>query len=302
MPQTDVPGEKTVADAALPDQAAGLLAHLRRRERPHRLHAGAARAGAREPEAVPLGAVAVRAAAVGPNDPRLGSINIGNTAGGVNWPGSGFDPETGIFYTQASNSERATPSASTIEERVRRGSQPRGTSAADRRACRGAEARAELRCGGAGHGAAAAARRAGRAARPRRGAVRRPRAAARGGSGRAACRPLARAVRGGAGAKGLDGLPIVKPPYGVIAAIDLNNGDAEVAGAARRHAGQRPRTRSLQRHEHPKTGQSGSVGVLVTKTLRGRRRLRRSPTPPGAPAARCSAPTTRRPARRSARC
>ena len=36
---------------------------------------------------------------------KLGSINIGNTAGGVNWPGSAFDPETGWFYTQASNSQ-----------------------------------------------------------------------------------------------------------------------------------------------------------------------------------------------------
>ena len=34
----------------------------------------------------------------------LGSINIGNTGGGVNWPGSGFDPETATIYTQAANS------------------------------------------------------------------------------------------------------------------------------------------------------------------------------------------------------
>src|SRR6187549_3522609 len=40
---------------------------------------------------------------VGPNSQMLGSINIGNTGGGVNWPGSGFDPETATFYTQASN-------------------------------------------------------------------------------------------------------------------------------------------------------------------------------------------------------
>ena len=31
VPQSDVPGEKTVADAAVPDQAADLLAQLRRR-------------------------------------------------------------------------------------------------------------------------------------------------------------------------------------------------------------------------------------------------------------------------------
>ncbi len=40
----------------------------------------------------------------GPESPLLGSINIANTTGNVNWPGSGFDPETGIFYTHAHNS------------------------------------------------------------------------------------------------------------------------------------------------------------------------------------------------------
>jgi quinoprotein glucose dehydrogenase len=39
---------------------------------------------------------------------KQGSVNIGNTGGGVNWPGSAFDPETGIFYTQAANSGVST--------------------------------------------------------------------------------------------------------------------------------------------------------------------------------------------------
>ena len=34
-----------------------------------------------------------------------------NTSGGVNWPGSSFDPETGIFYTQAGNSGVSRPAA-----------------------------------------------------------------------------------------------------------------------------------------------------------------------------------------------
>ena len=41
---------------------------------------------------------------VGPNSKLLGAINIANTSGGTNWPGAGFDPETGIFYSQAGNS------------------------------------------------------------------------------------------------------------------------------------------------------------------------------------------------------
>ena len=39
-----------------------------------------------------------------PSEQRLGTILVGNTMGGVNWPGSSFNPETGIFYTQANNS------------------------------------------------------------------------------------------------------------------------------------------------------------------------------------------------------
>ena len=37
----------------------------------------------------------------GPESKLLGAINIGNTTGGTNWPGAGFDVETGIFYSQA---------------------------------------------------------------------------------------------------------------------------------------------------------------------------------------------------------
>jgi quinoprotein glucose dehydrogenase len=68
-------------------------------------------------------------------------------------------------------------------------------------------------------------------------------------------------------AQGLDGLPIVKPPYGVMAAIDLNNGTlkfqvphGETPDNVRNHA-------ALKGLNIPKTGQGGSVGVMVTKTL-----------------------------------
>src|SRR6187397_389147 len=48
----------------------------------------------------------------GPGGKWVGSINMGTTVGGVNWPGSGFDPETAIFYTQANNASMTTPSIS----------------------------------------------------------------------------------------------------------------------------------------------------------------------------------------------
>ena len=74
-------------------------------------------------------------------------------------------------------------------------------------------------------------------------------------------------------AEGLDGLPIVKPPYGVMAAIDLKN---RTSCCSRCRTATRPTrsatTRCCKGMNIPKTGQSGSVGVLITKTLRGRRR------------------------------
>src|SRR5207244_7893944 len=72
--------------------------------------------------------------------------------------------------------------------------------------------------------------------------------------------------RGGLTA-GLDGLPIVKPPYGVISAIDLNTGTlkfqvphGDTPDAIRNNP-------ALRGMNIPKTGQGGSVGILVTKTL-----------------------------------
>ena len=59
-------------------------------------------------------------------------------------------------------------------------------------------------------------------------------------------------------------LPINKPPYGTLTAIDLNTGDAEVAGAARRHAGD-PQQSAIQRIlKLPPLGVAGSPGPIVT--------------------------------------
>jgi len=67
---------------------------------------------------------------------------------------------------------------------------------------------------------------------------------------------------------GLEGLPIVKPPYGVLTAIDLNTGETKFKVPH----GDTPDTvrAALQRlgiNYPEKTGQAGSVGLLVTKTL-----------------------------------
>src|SRR5882724_1181542 len=72
---------------------------------------------------------------------------------------------------------------------------------------------------------------------------------------------------GGGPALTVQGLPLVKPPYGRITAIDLNKGDiawqiahGETPDNVRNH----PALRGLN---IPRTGRIGRIGTLVTKTL-----------------------------------
>jgi quinoprotein glucose dehydrogenase len=65
----------------------------------------------------------------------------------------------------------------------------------------------------------------------------------------------------------VDGLPIMKPPYGVLAAINLDRGDlvwqvphGETPDPVRNHP-------ALKGMNIPTTGQNISVGLVVTKSL-----------------------------------
>jgi len=185
-----------------------------------------------------------------------GAINVGNASGGTNWPGAGADPETHVVYAEASMAavggltlRKPPPGFSDInyvsgtegtEFRVAEG--PGFGSAAD----------APQRGGAAGRGAPPAGGRGARGAAPEGGA---PGGAAAAGGG-----------RGGGGLQ-VEGLPIVKPPYGVLSAIDLDKGElkwqvphGDTPDNVRNHP-------MLQGMNIPKTGQNGSVGLLVTKTL-----------------------------------
>jgi quinoprotein glucose dehydrogenase len=62
-------------------------------------------------------------------------------------------------------------------------------------------------------------------------------------------------------------LPLVKPPYGVLSAVNLDKGElmwqvphGDTPDAVRNNP-------ALKGINIPKTGQAGSVGLLVTKTL-----------------------------------
>jgi quinoprotein glucose dehydrogenase len=76
-----------------------------------------------------------------------------------------------------------------------------------------------------------------------------------------------RFIQGQARARGPQGLPLIKPPYGRITAIDLGVGEiawmqanGDTPDSLRDHP-------ALQGVELPRTGSSSRSGILVTKTL-----------------------------------
>ncbi len=174
----------------------------------------------------------------GPESKLLGGINIANTSGGTNWPGAGFDVETGIFYSQAGNSAVSVGHYSE-EEFAKVTPENKGNRTPRWEAEPNYGLRVERPAPAPGAPPAAPA-----------GGLNFP-----GAQGRRAL------------VEGLEGLPIVKPPYGVLSAIDLKDGTlkfqvphGDTPDAVRNHP-------LLKGMNIPKTGQGGSVGVLITKTI-----------------------------------
>jgi quinoprotein glucose dehydrogenase len=72
---------------------------------------------------------------------------------------------------------------------------------------------------------------------------------------------------GGGGGLNVRGLPLIKPPYGTISAIDMNKGDLlwKIAhGDTPDNVRNNPALKGLT---IPRTGRPGRIGVLTTKTL-----------------------------------
>jgi quinoprotein glucose dehydrogenase len=173
-------------------------------------------------------------------DGPLAAITSPGSLGGSNWPGGSYDPETHTVYV-FSQSATATlglvkPDPSKSDMNYVQGiARPGG--------------RSEVSAGG-GVGAPAAGGRGAAAGRGGRGG--------RGG-----------AEGGGEGGFGLNvhGLPLLKPPYGRISAINLDKGDIvwQVAhGETPDNIRNNPALKGLN---IPRTGRPGIIGVLTTKTL-----------------------------------
>jgi quinoprotein glucose dehydrogenase len=171
----------------------------------------------------------------------LGAINIGNASGGTNWPGGGYDPETHIVYAQANTSAFSPESVAPP---------PDGFSDIAYQA--GVVGQPFRLREAAGTGTYADAQQPREAARPAAPAP-------AGGAPSAAAGFLA--------TRTVEGLSVLKPPYGVLAAIHLDRGDllwqvphGDTPDNVRNH----PKLKGL---DIPKTGQGGSVGLAITKTL-----------------------------------
>ncbi len=165
----------------------------------------------------------------------LATLTLGTASGGTNWPGGSYDPETHTAYLYACNACLTPIGLVRPPKEMSDMDFVAGTA--------GQEVR--MRTGpGENAGADSAAARS---AAP----------AGRGGGG-----------GGGYGGLSVHGLPLIKPPYATISAINLDRGEivwqiahGETPDAIRNNP-------ALKGLTIPRTGQSGyNIGTLVTKSL-----------------------------------
>lgn len=166
-------------------------------------------------------------------DGPLGILMSPATGGGTNWPGGSFDPETGFVYVSSNSSlgELAVV--------------PPYPGQSDMAYIQGNAATGPRTTGGAGSSAGGGRSEFSTAQRQRPQSSR-------------GTPPIGLRV---------DGLPLQKPPYGIISAIDLTQGELVWQiphGQTPDRIANHP---ALEGLDIPRTGQSASVGTLVTKSL-----------------------------------
>ena len=164
----------------------------------------------------------------------IATLTLGTASGGTNWPGASYDPETHIVYAYACNA-CLTPIG--LVKAPKEFSDVEYVAGADGQEVRNRQGPGE----GAGADSPMPERR------------------------RATPAP---AAGGGYVALNVQGLPLIKPPYGTISAISLDTGEivwqiahGETPDNVRNHP-------ALKGMTIPRTGQLGyNVGTLITKSL-----------------------------------
>jgi len=173
----------------------------------------------------------------------LATLLLPAVTGGANWQGGALDPQTNILYifsnTAVSPIGVAPPEGGRSDmDFVRGQARPPGSSTQAGETGRAGGAAAGGRAGGAGPA----------------------------GGGRGAV-PGAAAGEGGGGGLSVQGLPLIKPPYGRITALDLNKGVLAWQIAHGDTPDNIKNHQALKGLNIPRTGRQGRIGVLVTKTL-----------------------------------
>jgi quinoprotein glucose dehydrogenase len=254
VPQSDVPGEKTSATQPFPTKPPAYARNMFRVPDDVIDFTPELRAQALEQlKRYKTGPMYLPPVA-GSDKGLLGAISLGAAGGGTNWPGAGYDPETHVFYSQAANSGLNAYSVAPP---------PKGFS--DIRYIQGIEGREFRESLGPGFGMAADSPLAVAAESPSEPA----RGRGRGAPPAAGAAPGAPAAPPPVNAGGLlvQGLPIIKPPYGVLSAINVDKGELMWSVPHGDTPDAIKNSPALKGLNIPKTGQGGSVGVLVTKTL-----------------------------------
>jgi len=182
----------------------------------------------------------------------LATLVLASAGGGTNWPGGSYDPETNILYV---NSQKSVSQLGLVP--------PRDPSKNDLAYVMGNALTGARTTGGTGSAAGG------------------DRAVAPGTTAAAAAATPAGEGGGGASIT-VQGLPIMKPPYGQLTAIDLGKGEilwqvphGETPEAIKNH----PLLKGLN---IPRTGRPGVVGSMTTKTLVVSGEAGFGPTPTGA--------------------
>jgi quinoprotein glucose dehydrogenase len=237
VPQSDVPGEKTAATQPHPPEALRYNRNVLKLpddliDFTPQLRAEALEVVKKyryEPSPFTPGSVAKAGE-------RLGSIVPGTA---TNWPGGGYDPELRIVYAPTGN----VPAVRALRTPPAEFSDIRYMAGVEETEFR--EVFGPGDCCAADNPLTAQRAREARTNAPLPGPV------------------------GGVVNLGVQGLPIVKPPYGMVSAIDLNAGQVKWQtphGDTPDNIRNHPALRGLN---VPKTGQPGAsgVGLLVTKTL-----------------------------------
>ena len=169
------------------------------------------------------------------DDKIFGTLNLPGLQGGANWPGGSYDPESHILYIYAKNQFEVPGIAVPTDGKppYQRGGQPAAGSSDPNGGTFGGVASLK---GATGRGRNSVARDG-------------------------LTDPIV------PGMISIEGIPLMKPPYGVVTALDLGKGTmvwqvphGETPDAIKNHP-------LLKGVTIPRTGQSGILGTLTTKTL-----------------------------------